>query len=78
MFHNKLRLPDDKQYYYEFNATGMDQFGVKMIKLWIKQVSGIIFILKIIFYYNLPSFLNPWIAHINSGKPRVEFVNNRI
>jgi hypothetical protein len=29
-FHNKLRLPYDKQYYYEFNATGMDQFGVKM------------------------------------------------
>jgi hypothetical protein len=30
MFHNKLRLQDDKQYYYEFNATRMDQFGVKM------------------------------------------------
>jgi hypothetical protein len=30
MFHNKLRLQDDKQYYYEFIATRMDQFGVKM------------------------------------------------
>jgi hypothetical protein len=30
MFHDKIRLPDDKQYYYESNATGMDQFGVKM------------------------------------------------
>jgi hypothetical protein len=30
MFHNKTKLPDDKQYYYEFNATGMDQKGVKM------------------------------------------------
>jgi hypothetical protein len=29
MFHNKLRLQDDKQYYYEVNATRMDKFGVK-------------------------------------------------
>jgi hypothetical protein len=24
MFHNKIRLPDDKQYYYEFIATGIN------------------------------------------------------
>jgi hypothetical protein len=30
MFHNKIRLLDDKQHYYEFNATGMGQKGVKM------------------------------------------------
>jgi hypothetical protein len=29
MFHDKTRLLDDRQYFYEFNATGMDQFGVK-------------------------------------------------
>jgi hypothetical protein len=44
MFHDKTRLPDDKEYYYEFNATEMDQKGLKMNCLWIKQVSGIIFI----------------------------------
>jgi hypothetical protein len=30
MFHNKIKLLDDKKYYYESNATGMDQKGVKM------------------------------------------------
>ena len=25
MFHNKIRLPIDKQHYYELNATGMDK-----------------------------------------------------
>jgi hypothetical protein len=30
MFHDKTRLLDDKQYYYEFNATGTDQKGVKL------------------------------------------------
>jgi hypothetical protein len=30
MFYDKIKLPDNKQYYYEFNATGMDQKGVKM------------------------------------------------
>jgi hypothetical protein len=30
MSHNKIKLPGDKQYYYEFNATGMDQKGAKM------------------------------------------------
>jgi hypothetical protein len=29
-FHNKVRFLDDKQYYYEFNAIGLDQFGVKI------------------------------------------------
>jgi hypothetical protein len=43
-FHNKIRFLDDKQYYYEFNATGRDQFGVKMNFPRIKQVSGFIFL----------------------------------
>jgi hypothetical protein len=33
MFHNKSRLLDDKKYYYEFNVTGMGQFGIKKRKL---------------------------------------------
>jgi hypothetical protein len=28
MFHTKIWLPEDEQYYYEFITTGMDQFGV--------------------------------------------------
>jgi hypothetical protein len=27
-------LLNNKQYYYEFIATGMAQFGVRIIKLW--------------------------------------------
>jgi hypothetical protein len=30
MLHNKIKLLDDEQYYYEFNATGMDQREIKM------------------------------------------------
>jgi hypothetical protein len=30
MFHNNIWLLGDKQHYYEFNATGMDQFGAKI------------------------------------------------
>jgi hypothetical protein len=30
MFHNKIKLPDDKQYYYEFNATRIGRKGIKM------------------------------------------------
>jgi hypothetical protein len=30
MFHNKIKLSDDKQCYYDFNANGMRQKGVKM------------------------------------------------
>jgi hypothetical protein len=33
MFYDNARLLDDKQYYYEFNATRMDQKGVKKIFL---------------------------------------------
>jgi hypothetical protein len=29
MFHNKIKLLDDKQYYCESNTTRMDQKGVK-------------------------------------------------
>jgi hypothetical protein len=51
MLHTKIRLPEDEQYYYEFNATKTNQKGVQMNFLWIKQDSGIIFILEIIFLY---------------------------
>jgi hypothetical protein len=30
MFHTKIRLLDNKQYYNKVNATGMNQFEVKM------------------------------------------------
>jgi hypothetical protein len=33
MFHKKTYLLDDKQYLYEFNATGMNKKGVKLIEL---------------------------------------------
>jgi hypothetical protein len=62
--HDKIRLPDDKQHYYEFNATGIDQKGDKMNYLWIKQISGIIFVLKIIFFINFTHFINLWAATI--------------
>jgi hypothetical protein len=51
MFHDKTRLPNDKEYYYEFNATEMDQKGVKINFILIKQDPRIIFILKIHFLY---------------------------
>jgi hypothetical protein len=38
----------------------MDQKGVEMSYLWIKQVSGIIFILENIFYINLLHLFHPW------------------
>jgi hypothetical protein len=38
------------KYLYEANATGMDQIGLNMNFLQIKQVSVIIFVLKTIFY----------------------------
>jgi hypothetical protein len=32
-FHGNTMLLYDKQYYHEFNATGMNQFGVKIKEL---------------------------------------------
>jgi hypothetical protein len=64
MFHDKTELPGDRQYWYKINATGMDQKGVKMDFLWIKQDFGIIFIIKNIFYINLPNLLGFWTARI--------------
>jgi hypothetical protein len=32
--------------------------------LWIKQISGIIFVLKIIFFINFTHFINLWAATI--------------
>jgi hypothetical protein len=56
MLHNKTKSLDDKQYYYEFNATAMDQFGVKSKKLWFCEVLGIIFYIKIDFLFE---FIEP-------------------
>jgi hypothetical protein len=58
MFYDKTRLLDDKQYSYEINATTMDQNRVKMNYLWIKQVSGIDFILKIILFIKFTHFIS--------------------
>jgi succinate dehydrogenase hydrophobic anchor subunit len=49
----------------------MDQKGVKMNHLWIKQVSGIIFILKIIFFINFTHFNNLSAANTIYQKLRV-------
>jgi hypothetical protein len=35
MFHTKIRFLDDKQYYPESNAIGMDQYRVKTKEVWI-------------------------------------------
>jgi hypothetical protein len=48
----------DKQYYYEIIGTGMDQFGLTMNFLGIKQVSVINFILKIHFLNDFLGFIN--------------------
>jgi hypothetical protein len=48
----------------------MDQKGLRMDFLWIKQDSGIIFILKIIFYINLSDLLGSWTARMISEKFR--------
>jgi hypothetical protein len=31
MFHNQTRIQGDKQHYYEFNATGMGHFEIKLV-----------------------------------------------
>jgi hypothetical protein len=49
MFHKKIKLLDDKQYYYEFKATGMDQKGVIIKKVIILLHFGICFLKKNIF-----------------------------
>jgi hypothetical protein len=53
----------------------MDQKGIKMNYLWIKQVSGIISILENIFWSNLLILFNLWAARINSIKLGVKFIN---
>jgi hypothetical protein len=59
MLHNHIRLLNGKQYEYEFNATGMGQFGIKSIKLWIYEVLGFNFYIKIHFlvYFIKPAIL---------------------
>jgi hypothetical protein len=48
----------DKKYYYKIIGTGIDQFGLTMNFLGIKQVSVINFILKIHFLNDFPGFIN--------------------
>ena len=38
MFHTKMRLLDNKEYYHEFITTGMDKFGVTDCEIWISEV----------------------------------------
>jgi hypothetical protein len=60
----------DGQYYYKITRIEMDQFGVNMTFLGIKQVSVIIFVLKIIFSINFYDFPIHWTTpqlHRNAG-----------
>jgi hypothetical protein len=50
MFHNKLRLQDDKQYYYEVNATIMINLELKRINYELNNFLAL-FILKTHFLY---------------------------
>jgi hypothetical protein len=52
----------DKQYYYKIIETRMDQFGLNMNFLEIKQVLVIIFTLKINFYFIFLDFLSPGLS----------------
>ena len=52
----------------------MDQFGLNMNFLGIKQVIVIIFTLKINFHICLSNFSAPWTARIKSDKCRVRYV----
>jgi hypothetical protein len=53
----------------------MDQKGIKMNYLWIKQVFEIISILENIFWSNLLILFNLWAMGINSRKFGVKFIN---
>jgi hypothetical protein len=48
----------------------MDQKGGEINFLWIKQVPGIIFVLKINFYIHLSDLVSVWTAHDISKKVR--------
>jgi hypothetical protein len=61
-FHVKTETLYDEQYYYKIVETRMDQFGLNMNFLEIKQVLAIIFTLKINFYIHLVNFPVLWTA----------------
>jgi hypothetical protein len=63
-------LASGKHNQYKIIGTGMDQFGLNMNFLGIKQVPVIIFALKINFYFILLDFLFPWTARIKSEECR--------
>jgi hypothetical protein len=48
-FHVKTEAIGDKQHYYKITEIGMEQFGLNLNFVWIKQILAIIFILKTIF-----------------------------
>jgi hypothetical protein len=60
MFHSNIWLLANKQHYYKFNETGMDQKGIKMDLLWSKQVSITVLIKNSfsIFFYPINSSLD--------------------
>jgi hypothetical protein len=49
VFHVKTVVLFNREYYYKIIGTGMDQFGVHMHFLRMKQVSAIKFVLKNLF-----------------------------
>jgi hypothetical protein len=55
----------------------MDQKGIKMDFLWIKQVPELFLYYKIIFYINLSNLLGFWAARIISKKFKVYSVKSR-
>jgi L-cystine uptake protein TcyP (sodium:dicarboxylate symporter family) len=61
--HVKTEIQGDKQHYYKIIGIGMDQFGVHMNFLGFKQVSAIIYILKINFPNYSFIFTSPCTAH---------------
>jgi hypothetical protein len=55
----------------------MDQKWIKINFIWIKQDSGIIFILKIIFYINLSDLLDSRTVHMISEKSSAYSIKSR-
>jgi hypothetical protein len=52
----------------------MNQFGLNMNFIWIKQILAIIFILKIDFQFNFSDLQTPWIGRMKTRECRVSGV----
>jgi hypothetical protein len=50
----------NREYYYKIIGTRIIKFGVHMYFLPFKQVSSIIFVLKIHFWFIFSGFIIPW------------------